>query len=135
MALIPTLTIKDTTSFSDEINFSVTDSLAVTAPAQGISTTVVVSNVGENNIVVPTQGADNVTYFYCRHTGLTGADATTTSTVPVDVEETGHAAFARLGAGESMFIAFCHHGGDVGIQFQVTTATNVKMEYAFWTKA
>ena len=42
MALIPTLTIKDTTSFSDEVSFSVTDSLTVTAPSQSVSTTATV---------------------------------------------------------------------------------------------
>ena len=62
------------------------------------------------------------------------AKRSTTSTVPVDVEETGHAAFARLGAGEWMFIPFCHHGGDVGIQFQVAHASEVLMEYGYWTK-
>ena len=38
--LIPTLSIKDTTTFSDEINFSVTDSLSVVAPAQSLSTVI-----------------------------------------------------------------------------------------------
>ena len=37
MALVPTLTLNDTTTFSDTINFSVTDSLTVEAPAQGLT--------------------------------------------------------------------------------------------------
>ena len=130
--LTPTLTLASTDATIDQLAFTVTDSLSVKAPLQSMSKTIAVDNVGANNIVVPATGG-TVTYFYCRHTGTT--DGTTASTVPVDVEETGDAAFARLAAGEWMFLPFCHHGGDVGIQFQVTTATNVMMEYGFWTKA
>ena len=70
MALIPTLTLTDTTTYSDDISFSVTDSLSVTAPIQSMSKTIVVSNVGANNIVLPATGG-TVTYFYCKHTGTT----------------------------------------------------------------
>jgi len=129
--LTPTLTLASTDITSDELQFTVTDSLTVTAPSQGLSTYIAADNVGANNIVVPATGG-TVTYFYCRHTGTT--DGVTASVVPVDVEETGDAAFARLGAGEWMYIPFCHHAGNVGIQFQVTTDTAVLMEYAFWTK-
>ena len=119
--LTPTLTLVSTDLTSNELNFSVTDSLSVTDPFRGMS----------NETVPPTSGV--VTYFYCRHTGTT--DGSTTTIVPVDVEETGDAAFARLGPGEWMYVPFCHHAGDVGIQFQVTTDTAVLMEYAFFTKA
>ena len=136
--LTPTLSLVSTDLSSDELNFSVTDSLTIKAPAQGISTFIANSgttdpDVGANNIIVPPQGTDNVTYFYCRHTGLTGS-GTTTTTVPVDVEETGDAGFARLGPGEWMYLPFCHNAGNVGIQFQVAAATAVLMEYAFFTK-
>ena len=130
--LTPTLTLVSTDITTDELNFSVTDTLTVKSPSQGLSTYIATDNVGANNIIVPPTGG-TVTYFYCRHTGLTGT-GTGTSTVPVDVEETGDAAFARLGAGEWMYIPFCHHAGNVGIQFQVTTDSDVLMEYAFWTK-
>ncbi len=72
-------------------------------------------------------------FNYCKHTGTT--DGTTATTQLVDVEETGDAAFARLGPGEWLFLPFCHHAGNVGIQFQVAHASNVQMEYAFWTKS
>ena len=130
--LTPTLTLTSTDATVDQLAFSVTDSLSVTAPLQSMSKTIVVSNVGGNNIVVPTTGG-TVTYFYCRHTGTT--DGSTTTTQLVDVEETGDAAFARLGPGEWLFLPFCHHAGNVGIQFQVAHASSVQMEYAFWTKA
>jgi len=135
--LTPTLSLVSTDLSSDELNFSVTDSLTIKAPAQGISTFIANSgttdpDVGANNIIVPPTGGV-VTYFYCRHTGLTGS-GTATSTALVDVEETGNEPFARLGAGEWMYLPFCHNAGNVGIQFQVAAATAVLMEYAFFTK-
>tara|TARA_R110000850_G_C9657791_1_gene435198 strand:- start:128 stop:526 length:399 start_codon:yes stop_codon:yes gene_type:complete len=129
--LTPTLTLASADT-SDELQFTITDELTIKAPSQNMSTYIAADNVGANNIVVPVTGG-TVTYFYCRHTGTT--DGSTTTIVPVDVEETGDAAFARLGPGEWLFLPFCHHAGNVGIQFQVTTDTAVQMEYAFWTKS
>ena len=68
MALIPTLTINDSTTFSDTINFSVTDSLTVVAPAQSLSL-ITVDTTGANNIIVPAANAK--VYTYVRHTGTT----------------------------------------------------------------
>ena len=129
--LTPTLTLTSTDATIDQLAFSVTDSLSVTSPLQSMSK-VVATATGGDNIVVPLTGG-TITYFYCRHTGTT--DGTTATTQLVDVEETGDAAFARLGPGEFMFLPFCHHAGNVGIQFQVAHASNVQMEYAFWTKS
>ena len=129
--LTPTLTLTSTDATTDQLSFSVTDSLSVTSPLQSMSK-VVATATGGDNIVVPLTGG-TITYFYCRHTGTT--DGTTATTQLVDVEETGDAAFARLGPGEFMFLPFCHHAGNVGIQFQVAHASNVQMEYAFWTKS
>ena len=129
--LTPTLTLTITDATTDQLSFSVTDSLSVTSPLQSMSK-VVATATGGDNIVVPLTGG-TITYFYCRHTGTT--DGSTTTTQLVDVEETGDAAFARLGPGEFLFLPFCHHAGNVGIQFQVAHASNVQMEYAFFTKA
>ncbi|ASF00521.1 hypothetical protein [uncultured virus] len=129
--LTPTITLTSTDATIDQLAFSVTDSLSVTSPLQSMSK-VVATATGGDNIVVPLTGG-TITYFYCRHTGTT--DGTTATTQLVDVEETGDAAFARLGPGEFMFLPFCHHAGNVGIQFQVAHASNVQMEYAFWTKS
>ena len=129
--LTPTLTLTSTDATTDQLSFSVTDSLSVTSPLQSMSK-VVATATGGDNIVVPLTGG-TITYFYCRHTGTT--DGTTATTQLVDVEETGDAAFARLGPGEFMFLPFCHHAGNVGIQFQVAHASTVQMEYAFFTKA
>ena len=129
--LVPTLTLTSADATSDSLDFTVTDNLTITAPLQGLSTHVA-DATGGDNIVVPLTGG-TITYFYCRHTGTT--DGSTTTTALVDVEETGDAAFARLGPGEWMFLPFCHHAGNVGVQFQVTESSNVLMEYAFWSKA
>ena len=129
--LTPTLTLTSTDATVDQLAFSVTDSLSVTAPIQSMSKTIVVSNVGGNNIVVPATGG-TITYFYCRHTGTT--DGSTATTQLIDVEETGDAAFARLGPGEFMLIPFCHHAGNVGVQFQ-SVSGDIQMEYAYWTKS
>ena len=130
MALVPTLTLTDTTTYSDDISFSLTDSLTVAAPAQALSL-INATATGGNNIIVPASTA--IAYIYVRHTGTT--DGSTGTAQLVDVEFTTNEAVARLGAGEWMFIPFCHHAGNVGIQFQVTTDTAVLMEYGFWTKA
>ena len=129
--LTPTLTLASTDAASDELNFTVTDELGIKAPSQNLST-VIATATGGDNIVVPLTGG-TITYFFCRHTGTT--DGTTTTTQLVDVEETGDAAFARLGPGEWLFLPFCHHAGNVGVQFQVAHASEVQMEYAYWTKS
>ena len=129
MALVPTLTIKDTTTFSDEINFSVTDSLTVTAPSRGLSTEIATAT-GGNHIIVPAGTA--IAYLFVRHTGTT--DGSTSTAQLVDLENTDNEAFARLGAGEWLFMPFNHAGASVGVQLQVAHASNVQMEYAYWTK-
>jgi hypothetical protein len=129
MALVPTLTLKDTTTFSDEINFSVTDSLTVTAPSQGL-TTIIATATGGNHVIVPAGTA--IAYLFVRHTGTT--DGSTGTSQLVDLENTDNEAFARLGAGEWLFMPFNHAGASVGVQLQVAHASNVQLEYAYWTK-
>ena len=128
--LTPTLTLASTDAASDELNFTVTDELTIKAPSGSLST-VIADSTGANNIIVPLTGGVT-TYVFIRHTGTT--NGTTTTTVQVDVEETGDAAFARLAAGEWMFLPFNHHAGNVGVQLQ-STGADVQMEYAYWTKS
>ena len=128
--LTPTLTLTSTDATTDQLAFSVTDSLSVTSPLQSMSK-VVATATGSDTIIVPANTA--IAYLFVRHTGTT--DGTTTTTQLVDVEETGDAAFARLGPGEWLFMPFCHHGGSVGVQLHVQHASVVQMEYSFWTKA
>ena len=126
MALVPTLTIKDTTTFSDEVNFSVTDSLTVTAPAQSLSTAIV-TTTGANNIIVA--AADAKVYTFIRHTGTT--DGSTGTSQLLKVETTGDVQFGSLKAGEWMFLPH-YSGGSTGVQLE-SASGNIQVEYAYWT--
>jgi len=130
MALVPTLTLTDTTTYSDDISFSLTDSLTVAAPAQALSL-VNATNAGAASIVIPASTA--IAYLFARHTGF-AADGTTANLHLVDVEFTTNEAIARLGAGEFLFMPIFHAGEDVGVQLQVAHASIVQCEYAYWTK-
>ena len=128
MALVPTLTIKDTTTFSDEINFSVTDSLLTTAPSSSLST-IGVTTVGANNIIQPS--VDGQTrYIFIRHTGTTDGSSDSGSAT-VNIELTGDVIFGKLAAGEWCFLPVGGHS--LGVQLQSSTGT-VQCEYAYWTK-
>jgi len=129
MALVPTLTLTDTTTYSDDISFSLTDSLTVAAPAQALSL-INATATGGNNIIVPASTA--IAYIYIKHTGTT--DGSTGTAQLVDVEFTTNEAVARLGAGEFLFMPIFHAGEDVGVQLQVAHASIVQCEYAYWTK-
>tara|TARA_R110002096_G_scaffold318499_1_gene512842 strand:+ start:174 stop:563 length:390 start_codon:yes stop_codon:yes gene_type:complete len=128
MALVPTLTLNDTTTFSDVINFSVTDSLTTAAPAQALSLETV-TTTGGNHIIIAAGTA--VAYLFVRHTGTT--DGSTGTAQLLDLENTDNEAFARLGAGEFLFMPFCHAGASVGVQLQ-SASGNIQVEYAYWTK-
>ena len=128
MALVPTLTLTDSDSFSDEVSFSVTGSLTIAAPAQNTSLETV-TTTGGNHIIIP--AATAVAYLFIRHTGTT--DGSTGTDQLLDVENTDNEAFARLEADEWLFMPFCHAGASVGVQLQ-SASGNIQTEYAFWTK-
>jgi len=129
--LTPTLTLKSTDAFSDVLNFTVTDSLTTVAPAQSVST-IIATNTGENNVIITDTGGA-IVYLFVRHTGTT--DGSTGTTRQVDVEFTTAEGIARLSAGEWLFMPVSHAGASVGVQLQVNHASNVQMEYAYWTAA
>ena len=128
MALVPTLTINDTTTFSDTVNFSVTDSLTVTSPAQSVSLETV-TTTGGNHIIVA--AATAVVYLFVRHTGTT--DGSTGTAQLLDIEDTDNVAIARLGAGEWAFFPWNKAGASKGVQLQ-SASGNIQVEYAYWTK-
>ena len=98
------------------------------APAQSLSTVIAPAS----GVVEIVAASTAIVYLFVRHTGTT--DGSTGTAQLVDVEETGNAAFARLGAGEWLFMPFNHHAGNVGIQLHVQHASVVQMEFAYWTK-
>ena len=130
MALTPTLTINDATTFSDTINFSTTKDLTVTAPAQSLSTEIV-TTTGANHTIIT--AATGIRYLFVRHTGLTGADATTASTARLDVEDEDNNTLVGISAGEFTFFPCSVAAGSKAIQLQ-SSSGNIKVEYAYWTK-
>ena len=128
MALLPTLTIKDSTTFSDEINFSVTDSLTVTAPSSSLST-IVVDTTGANNIIVAAND-NKQTWLFVRHTGT--SDGSSSTSAHCDIEITGDVAVGTLKPNEWFFFPFCGNGASKGVQLQAVGSA-VQCEYAYWS--
>ena len=118
MALIPTLTLTDSTTFSDEISFSVTDSLSVTAPAQGL--TKVTITTADNQELVD-EAVSGIKYFFARNTDSTNF---------VVLQTTASVQYARLSPGEWCFFPI---NDGAGLEARADTASCI-LEYAFWTK-
>tara|TARA_R110000765_G_scaffold7377_2_gene24093 strand:- start:213 stop:572 length:360 start_codon:yes stop_codon:yes gene_type:complete len=118
MALIPTLTIKDTTTFSDEINFSVTDSLTTGTPSQGL--TKVTITTADNQELVD-NGVSGVFYFYAKNHDANNF---------VILQTTASEQYARLSPGEFCF--FPINDGN-GLEARADTASII-LEYAYWAK-
>ena len=131
--LTPTLTLASTDATTDQLAFSVTDSLSVTSPLQSMSKVVATATGGDTIIAAASTG---IRYLFVRHTGTT--DGTTTTVRQVDVEFTTDEAIARLSAGEWLFMPVHHAEANVGVQLHVQHSSSddvVQMEYGFWAKA
>ena len=126
--LTPTLSLVDTTSYSDELNFSVTDSLTVTSPSQSL-TLVTVTTTGADTVIVPNLDARR--FLFLRHTGVDSGGSTVTT--DIKVEEGDENWFARVGPGEWMFVPLNAEPNQL-IQLETTGGT-VVAEYGYWTKA
>jgi hypothetical protein len=125
--LTPTLTLASTDLSSDELNFSVTDSLTTGQDYRALARTTV-STTGANNIIQPT--TDGQTYYlYVKHTGTT--DGSTATTETLNLELTGDVVFGKLAAEEFCFIPIGGHS--LGIQLQASSGTIVA-EYAYFVK-
>ena len=118
MALVPTLSIKDTTTFSDEINFSVTDSLTTGTPSQGLTKATITT--ADNQELVD-DAVSGVFYFFARNTDSTNF---------VILQTTASQQYARLSPGEFCF--FPVNDGN-GLEARADTASCV-LEYAFFAK-
>ena len=118
MALVPTLTIKDTTTFSDEINFSVTDSLTTGTPSQGL--TKVTITTSDNQELVD-EAVSGVRYFYAKNTDASNF---------VILQTTASVQYARLSPGEFCFFPI---NDGAGLEARADTASII-LEYAYWAK-
>jgi len=132
MALIPTLTLTDTATFSDEISFSVTDSLTVKAPSSSL-TTVIADTTGANNIIV-TANADKQTWVFIRHTGTSDGSSSTSAHCDIELSggTHGNVPVGTLKALEWLWFPFCGNGASVGVQLQAVGSA-VACEYAYWS--
>ena len=126
--LTPTLTLTSTDATTDQLSFSVTDSLSVKHPHQGLSK-VSVTTTGADTVVVP--NVDATRYFYLRHTGVDTSGSSVTT--DIKVEETDENWFSRLAPGEFLWVPLNADGAHK-IQLETTGGTIVA-EYAYWTKA
>ena len=118
MALVPTLTIKDTTTFSDEINFSVTDSLTTGTPSQGLTKATITT--ADNQELVD-EAVSGVRYFFARNTDASNF---------VILQTTASVQYARLSPGEFCFFPI---NDGAGLEARADTASCV-LEYAYWAK-
>tara|TARA_X000001382_G_scaffold130566_3_gene125920 strand:+ start:422 stop:811 length:390 start_codon:yes stop_codon:yes gene_type:complete len=126
--LTPTLTLTSNDVTTDQLSFSVTDSLSVTAPHIGLAK-IAVSTTGANNIIQP--ATDGQTYYvYVKHTGVDASGSNVTTTL--NIELTGDVVIGKLAAGEFMFMPVGGHS--LGVQLQASGSTIVA-EYAYFTKA
>ena len=116
--LIPTLTLTDSTTFSDEISFSVTDSLTTGTPSQGL--TKVTITTADNQELVD-EAVSGVFYFYAKNNDSTNF---------VILQTTASAQYARLSPGEWCF--FPVNDGN-GLEARADTAS-IELEYAYWKK-
>ena len=107
--LTPTLTLSCTDLTSDSTNFTVTDSLSVTAPAgsvQKISSAANPLNAGAG-ILLTEAATTGTTFVYLKHTGKLASDGTTDSHASNDFitlsNEDGDHDFIKLQPGEFCF--------------------------------
>jgi len=126
--LTPTLTLTSTDATTDQLSFSVTDSLSVTSPTVGLSK-VTVTTAGASTIIVP--NLDATRYFYLKHTGVDSSGSSVTT--DIKVEEGDENWFSRLAPGEFLWVPLNADSGHL-IQLETTGGTIVA-EYAYWTKA
>ena len=127
--LKPTLTLQSDAGdlSSDELNFTVTDSLTIGQDYRAIARTTV-STVGASNIIQPTTTGATY-YLYVKHTGTT--DGSTATTENLGIELTGDTPFGILAPGEFCFVPI--GGGSFGVQLQASAGTIVA-EYAYFVK-
>ena len=117
--LTPTLTLTSTDATSDELSFSVTDSLSVTAPLQSLAQVTITT--ADNQELVD-EAVSGVKYFFARNTDTSNF---------VILQTTASVQYARLSPGEWCFFPI---NDGAGLEARADTASCV-LEYAYWTKS
>ena len=117
--LTPTLTLTSTDATSDELSFSVTDSLTVGAPLQSLAQVTITT--ADNQELVD-DAVSGVKYFFARNTDSSNF---------VVLQTTASVQYARLSPGEWGFFPI---NDGAGLEARADTASCI-LEYAYWTKA
>ena len=144
--LTPTLTLVCSDLTSDATNFTVTDSLSVTAPAgsvQKISTAANPLNAGAG--ILLTEAASTATTFvYVKHTGKLASDGTTACHASNDFIKLSNADgdmdFIKLQPEEFCFFPLMEFDGSDGgveaggLKVEAGSAA-VMIEFAYWTRS
>mgnify|MGYP003141644306 CR=1 FL=1 len=121
--LTPTLTINDSTTFSDTINFTVTDSLSVTTPSSSLTTVSVASTATAS--IYADSGSNGTAFVFIKNTNTANAYSVDLRTI------NGTNVYGTLHNGEFAFIPI---DTNEGLQVLGVDGT-VVVEYAYWTKA
>ena len=116
--LAATLSIKDSTTFSDALSITVTDSLTITEPSVGLSRQTI--TVADNQEIVD-EAIAGVFYFYAKNLDATNF---------IILQTTASVQYARLSPGEFCF--FPINDGN-GLEARADTASCI-IEYAYWAK-
>ena len=116
--LTPTLTLSSTDATSNELSFSVTDSLSVTAPLQSLAQVTITT--ADNQELVD-EAVSGVKYFFARNTDASNF---------VILQTTASVQYARLSPGEWCFFPI---NDGAGLEARADTASCI-LEYAYWTK-
>jgi len=118
--LTPKLTLTGTAAdFGAALSLSVTDSLTVGVPIEGISQITITT--ADNQELVD-EAVSGVKYFYARNTDTTNF---------VILQTTASVQYARLSPGEFCFFPI---NDGAGLEARADTASCI-LEYAYWTKA
>ena len=124
--LTPTIKLESTDATSDSLSFTVNPSVSVTDPSVGLSK-IAATTTGGDTIIVPDHS--DTRYLYLKHTGKDASDSAVTTTLNVEIEN--NKPFAKLSAGEWMFVPV----GGASLQIQLeASASTIIAEYAYWTK-
>ena len=130
---------------SDAISFTVTDTLTVTAPSNGITRVSTAANaLGAGAGILLTEAASTATTFvYIKHLGLLASDGTTECHASNDYitlsNEDADVSFIKLQPGEFAFFPLLEFdGSDGGVEpggLKVTAGSAaVMVEYGCWTR-
>ena len=116
--LTTSLTLSTTDATSDRLNITVTDSLTVTEPTQGLSRQTITTS---DNQELVDEALSGVYYFYAKNIDATNF---------IILQTTASVQYARIGPGE---FAFFPINDGAGLEARADTASCI-IEYAYWKK-